>query len=161
MTSQMSFSSVDEIRGAISSRSADSELENAIAHFLNFADERLSWQCLKLLLTHEDAKVRALGLRIVQRAVRETSLLENVVQLSFNVERLGELQHWYTAILSRYSLTSFAEKLCAEISNKADAEFSARSIRALEMHRMSDLHRKNQILERVRKCARDVGLDRG
>lgn len=157
MTNQMTFSSVDEIRSAISSHFADSELENSIAHFLSFADERLSWQCLELLLTHEDAKVRALGLRIVQRSVRETPLLENVIQLGFNVRRLGELQHWYSAILSRYSLSSFAEKLCAEISKRADADFSARNIRALEMHRMKDLDRKRHILERVRKCAGDVG----
>lgn len=157
MTNRMTFSSVDEIKQSISMHFADSELENAIVHFFDSAQEEASRQCLELLLTHENAKVRTLGLRVVQRAVRETSLLESVVQLSFDVRRLGELQHWYTAILARYSLSSFVEKLCKEIVQRADVDFSARNIRAMEMHRVKDIDRKKQVLERIRQCAADAG----
>ncbi|MET3396078.1 hypothetical protein ABIC33_006755 [Variovorax sp. 1140] len=158
MTNQIAFSSLEEMKQLTSSHFADSELENAIVHFLKSSGEESSQLCIEFLLTHESAKIRALGLRVVQRAVRNSSLLERVIQLSFEVGRLSELQHWYSAILARYSLSLFGERLCIEIFRRGDADFGARNVRALEMHRMSDIDQKKLVIERVRKCVAEAGI---
>src|ERR1700748_722717 len=82
------FTSIDEINKVISDRFIDSRFENAVAGFLSASAKDVAWQCVELMLTNDSSKIRSLGLRVVRRAVRDKTLLENVVWLSFNVSRL-------------------------------------------------------------------------
>lgn len=158
MTNQLNFKSLAEALEVIdSSVIIDNRVENSVVFLLQRLDLEERWLGVEALLTNSRPKVRVLGLRVVRRNFREQVLLEKVIQLSFSVDRLAELQYWYTAILSRYSVTRFGRELCKEMESRADTDFSARHIRALEMHQAKGSKAKKIVLGRLRGLAIERG----
>jgi hypothetical protein len=143
------FGSRSEALERIPDAVMDSTFENAIVALLRTLDREGTWQIVHALLTHPKVSARALGLRVVRRGLRDKELLRRVIQLSFSVDGLGELQYWYTAILARYPVTRFVSALEAEAAARADAGFTARNIRALYMHRARGSKKKKNAYARL------------
>jgi hypothetical protein len=127
-------STLSEVLEYLPKAKMDSAFENSIVCLLRTLDPESTWKIVAELLTHPKANARVLGLRVVRRQFKDKELLDRVIRLSFGVERLAELQHWYTAILARYPLKGFVRALESEAENRKDADFLARHIRALQMH---------------------------
>lgn len=129
------FGTLSEALECIPTATMDSAFENATVVLLQKLDAENAWRVVSQLLTHPKANARALGLRVVRRQFKDKELLERVIHLCFTVGRLAELQYWYTAILARYSVMGFLKKLETEAASRRDADFIARHIRALQMHK--------------------------
>lgn len=129
------FGTLSDEMECIPSATMDSSFENSTVVLLRTLDVENSWKIVSELLTHPEAKARALGLRVVRRQFKDKELLERVIHLCFTVGRLAELQYWYAAILARYPVMLFLRKLETEAANRKDADFIARHIRALQMHK--------------------------
>ncbi|MEK8016832.1 MAG: hypothetical protein VSS75_008185 [Candidatus Parabeggiatoa sp.] len=125
---------LEQVISKIDFHSMNSEYENHIAKYFTTLHE--TQDAIKLLLTfltHEDYKVRMLGLRLVRRRVRNNKILLEVIKKSFMIERLNELGKWYFAILSQYPTSSFIKKLESEILGRRDDSFMLRHLRALQL----------------------------
>lgn len=158
MSNQLSFNSLSGALEAIESSVMDSTFENMATSYLQSLGGEDRWQYIEALLTHPSSKVRALGLRVTRRGIQEKILLQKVVQLSFSVERLGELQCWYATILARYPVTQLGRELCKEMEKRHDTDFAALHVRALEMQPIKGNEAKKEVLARVKKFAIEQGL---
>lgn len=152
------FGSLSGALRAIPTAKMDSDFENSVVDLLRKLDADSGWEIVRELLTDPCASKRALGLRVVRRQFREKKLLERVVFLSFSVNRLTELQHWYEAVLSRYPLRSFLRKLELEADNTKDPDFIARHIRALQMHRAVSGRSKAEAIEKLKARSSSDGF---
>lgn len=151
MINQYNIKSLNEALNIIDSTNIiDNRFENSFVTLLKSLDLEEKWFGVEKLLSSSKPNIRAMGLRVVRRSFRERILLERVIQLSFRVERLAELQYWYTAILSRYSLTRFGWKLYKEIEKRVDSDFHSRT---LEMHQVQNNKTKKIILDNLSELA--------
>jgi hypothetical protein len=152
------YLSLDEALNAINSSVINSTFENGVVVFLKTLNIEDQWQYVKTLLSHPKANIRTLGLRVVRRQFKDPELLRRVIQLCFSVERLAELQIWYTAILARYPMEHFTALLKEEIAKRADVNFTARHIRALQMHKAEGCKVKKLEIMKLMKFATERGL---
>jgi hypothetical protein len=111
----------------------DSVYENKVARLLADASAEDKGILLHEYLSNDDYQVRMLGLRLIKRCVIDKNIFSEIIQMCFEVNRLTELQKWYSAILSRYPLSSFVERLKEEFKRRNDMSFFERNIRALQM----------------------------
>ncbi len=143
------FGSLSEALECIPTATMDSAFENATVALLQKLDAENTWRVVSQLLTHPKANARALGLRVVRRQFKDKELLERVICLCFAVEGLTEVQHWYVAILARYPVMSFLKKLQTEAASRRDADFIARHIRALQMHKADGSRAKKMAVAKL------------
>lgn len=158
MTKRQNFGSLSEALDAVQSNVMDSAFENIATNYLQSLGFEDRWKFLEALLTSPQSKVRALGLRVARRGVREIALLERIVLLSFAVDRFSELQYWYATILARYPFTRFGHDLRREMERRGDANFAVLHLRALEMHRAKGNKAKKTVVEGLKKFAIDRAL---
>jgi len=142
----MIFGTLSEALECIPTASMDSTFENSTVVLLRKLDAEHVWRIVGELLTHPKAKARALGLRLVRRQFKDKEMLERVIHLCFTIERLAELQYWYAAILARYPVMRFLRKLEAEATSRQSADFIARHVRALQMHKADGSRAKKAAL---------------
>ncbi len=155
------FGTLSEALECIPTATMDSAFENATVVLLQTLDAESGWKIVSELLTHPKANARALGLRVVRRQFKDKELLERVIHLCFAVGRLAELQYWYTAILARYPVMYFLRKLEAEAANRKDADFVARHIRALQMHKADGRRAKKVAVAKLMAFASSEDWARG
>ena len=124
---------IDNLIGEIDSENMDSNYENNLVSIFPELDESDSKKLIQAYLKHSDFQVRMLGLRLIKRVINEKDILEDIIGLSFDVERLTELQKWYSAILARYPVPRVMSRLKAEFINRKDSSFVERHKRALQI----------------------------
>ncbi|MEJ2044627.1 MAG: hypothetical protein P8X74_24085 [Reinekea sp.] len=118
---------------SIEKNAMDPRFEKSMVDFIIRSDTQDVQKLLISFLKYDDYQVRMMGLRLVRRCIKEKHILEKIVELSFDVQRLNELQKWYSAILSRYPHGLFVDRLKSEIEKRNDPSFFERHQRALQL----------------------------
>jgi hypothetical protein len=124
---------IDHLIAELADSNMDSVYENKVAKLLTNASVEEKGILLHKYLSNDDYQVRMLGLRLIKRCRIDKKLFSEITRMCFEVNRLTELQKWYSAILSRYPLSSFVEYLKEEFKKRNDMSFFERNIRALQM----------------------------
>lgn len=144
---------IEHLIAELAEANMDSIYENKVARLLANASAEEKGILLHEYLSNDDYQVRMLGLRLIKRCAIDKKLFSEITRMCFEVNRLTELQKWYSAILSRYPLSSFVEYLKEEFKKRDDMPFFERNIRALQME-LADSGKKGkahlQSLERYK-----------
>jgi len=146
---------IDELSKKMDCDDLDSTFENKIAKILSNTTTENASDLLNTFLLSDKYQVRMMGLRLIKRCLKDKKSFDNIIKQCFEVGRLTELQHWYSAILSRYPISSFTRKLKNEFEKKEDRLFYERHIRALQLHLANTGDRGRKQLDRVQQYKPD------
>jgi hypothetical protein len=138
--------SPEALEVAVLANRMDSAFENLLATSVRAAESSIKVELLQRVLSSEHANVRALGLRVLRRAVMEREVIDALLDQLFRVCRYSEIECWYHSILSRYPLMRLVYRAREQLAEQGDPELKLLHIRALEMWRAKSPKLKRKAL---------------
>jgi len=142
---------IEEFEKKMGCENLDSNFENKVAKLMASASDEEVDDILNSFLISDKYQIRMMGLRLVKRCLKDKKLFDVIIKRCFEVERLTELQQWYSAILSRYPISSFVRELKNELEKRNNMPFYERNIRALQLQLANSGDQGKKLLDEVQR----------
>lgn len=131
-----------------------SALENRLASSVRAATRSEKIQLLAVALSSSHPGARALGIRVLRRAVYERKVFDELLaQHCFHLQHYGEIEYWYHSILRRYPVLRLAHRLRTEVFTQASPDLCLLHTRALQMWRPQSAALKKRALRVLQYAA--------
>lgn len=143
---------IEELLEEMDCDNLDSNFENKVAKLIANATDEDVEEILNCFLFSDRYQTRMMGLRLVKRCLKDKKLFRTVIKRCFEIERLTELQQWYSAILSRYPISSFVDELKNELERRKSLPFYDRNFRALQLHLANYGDKGRNVLDEVQEA---------